>query len=145
MVSSSHFSELFLTLAVIAVLIPTGSALTCSSCLYNSTAPKAEQMCGKETVKCSSTAYTSRFCFTGTFTQADGVAFFFRSCARTNDTINDCNKPCESGIKEKKLKSCHIECCKTDNCNNYTLSSASGVMATRFVLSLMVLVAFRVA
>ena len=143
MVSSSHFNKVFLTLAVIAVLIAAGSALTCNFCRYYSTDPKAEQVCGNKTVNCS-----TEYCFTMTLTQAEGVTFVNRNCASNDPNIKDCPNPdetCELGIKKHKLKSCHAACCKTDNCNNYTPSSASGVMATKFVLSSMVLVAFRLA
>lgn len=120
-----------------------GSALTCSSCSYKSTDPKADQMCGNKTVNCS-----TEYCYTAKLTQADGVTFVSRNCASNDPNDKYCpnlDETCELGIKQHKLKSCLGVCCKTNYCNNYTPNSATGVMATKFVLSSMVLVAFRFA
>ena len=120
-----------------------GSALTCSFCSYKSTHPKADQMCGNKTVNCS-----TGYCYTATYTKADGVAVVERNCANQHPNDKDCPNPdetCERRTKLLKLKSCLGVCCKTNYCNNYTPNSATGVMATKFVLSSMVLVAFRFA
>ncbi len=68
--------------------------------------------------------------------------------------IRDCDKDlrdkdcpnfdetCTLKSEQEKLKSCAGACCTTDYCNNYTPSSADGVMATKSILSLMAIVGF---
>ena len=70
-----------------------------------------------------------------------------RICGSANIRCSDGNikEICDKEIKKGKLKSCHGECCKTDNCNNYTPSVATGIMATKFALFLTMFTSFMFA
>jgi hypothetical protein len=98
-------------------------------------------MCGDTTVNC-----TTGYCYTATYTIADGTVRVIRNCANSDPTDKvDCpnaEKTCERRIIIYSLKSCVGVCCRTDNCNNYTPSSASGILATKFILCLMVIAGF---
>ncbi len=121
-------------------LVVTGSALTCSLCAYNSQSPEDEQMCGNATVNCS-----TGYCYTAMYTTADGTVNVIRNCANSVPADKDCpnaEATCERRTDKYKLKSCHGACCTTDKCNDYTPSSAAGVMATKTILCLMAFVGF---
>ena len=122
-------------------LVVLGSALTCNVCVYTSKQPKAQQMCaGNSTVNC-----TTGYCYTTKYILADGTVAVARDCGNGNPSDKDCpdaEDTCERRTKANALKSCVAACCQTDNCNNYTPSSASGVMATKFILCLMVIAGF---
>ncbi len=122
-------------------LVVTGSALTCSLCAYTSQVPKDQQMCGNETVNCS-----TGYCYTATYTTADGIVHVARECANRNPAgklpCPNAEESCKREIDQRKLKSCLAACCTTDKCNNYTPSSATGVMATKNILCLMAFVGF---
>ena len=121
-------------------LVVTGSALTCSLCAYTSQAPKDQQMCGNATVNCS-----TGYCYTATYTTADGTVNVARDCANRNPADKSCpnaEEACKRETDKRKLKSCLLACCTTDNCNNYTPSSATGVMSTQTILCLMAFVGF---
>jgi hypothetical protein len=99
--------------------------------------PKAQQKCSSGvTIDCP-----SGYCYTSSFTYPNGTALVVRSCG---DSIICPNaKPlCDFLTLISKHKLCAAACCTTDNCNNYTPSSATGVMVTEFTLSLMVIVGF---
>ena len=136
MVSSSHFNKLFLTLAVIAVLIATGNALMCKKCLYSPQQPKTQQVCGNTTVNC-----TSGYCYAVAFTSSNGIPVVQHDCDDpSNRFCPDADGTCEKRTKLFSLKSCAAMCCKNDNCNNYTPSSASGFVVGKFALCITIIV-----
>jgi hypothetical protein len=97
--------------------------------------PKAQQKCSSGvTIDCP-----SGYCYTSSFTYPNGTAWVVRSCG-ASFVCSYAKIGCDLLIKEGKMKSCAAACCTTDNCNNYTPSSATGVMVTEFTLSLMVIV-----
>ena len=134
MVSSSHFNKLFLTLAVIAVLIATGNALMCKQCLFTLQQPKAQQVCGK-TVNC-----TSDYCFAASFSYNDTSVVEHDCDNGSNRVCPDAEDTCEKRSKLHDFKSCAVMCCKSDNCNNYTPSSASGFTVEKFALCITIIV-----
>ncbi|CAB3992845.1 Hypothetical predicted protein [Paramuricea clavata] len=146
--------KILLTLGVVVTISALGSALTCNVCSYTSKQPKAQQMCGNSTVNC-----TTGYCYTTKYTTADGTVNIARDCANNNPSDKDCpdgKETCERRTKAHALKYCVASCCQTNNCNNDYIpasstptksaptsrtptSSASGIMATKFILCLMVL------
>ncbi|CAB3994798.1 Hypothetical predicted protein, partial [Paramuricea clavata] len=115
------------------------SALICNKCLYWTSQPKEQQKCTNDTSICQ-----SNYCLTSSVIYPNGTEVVRRSC----DEAELCQDP-EKGCNRATTKSCAFDCCNTYNCNNYTPSSASGapssttgVMVTKFTLSLMVIVGF---
>ena len=49
-------------------------------------------------------------------------------------------KFCETSNRLQDNIACTSYCCNTDNCNNFTPGSASGIMVTKFTFILMVIV-----
>ncbi len=106
-----------------------GSAVKCQKCHYTSLKPKAEQNCDSAPlVNCS-----SGYCATTSLSFKNGTVAIERDCARTS-VCPDIANECDYWLKRPNRKSCLAECCDTDNCNNYTPSSAPGVMITKFTL-----------
>ncbi|CAB4013471.1 Hypothetical predicted protein [Paramuricea clavata] len=152
------FSTILLALGVVLAISASGSALKCNVCAYWTTQPKEQQKCPNTTVNCiTGTSY----CYTASV--ADQNDYFTRGCATNATLCLDPEKLCNVATTKLNLKSCALECCTTDNCNNYTLSSATGapsratgapssatgapssatsVMVSKFTLSLMVIVGF---
>ncbi len=98
---------------------------------------KAKQMCGNQTVPC-----TSGYCYTATYT-FNGTVAVLRNCDDPKDKYcPDADKTCRSLTEKNNLTYCAAACCTTDYCNNYTPSSADGVMATKSILSLMAIAGF---
>jgi hypothetical protein len=126
----------FTTNDLLHIFFCLGSALICSACLYWTSQPKEQQKCTNATVNCQ-----SDYCFTSSVIYSNGTEGVGRSCSNA-DLCKDPEKGCNLVTKKFKLKSCAFDCCNTDNCNNYTPSSATGVMVTKFTLSLMVIVGF---
>ena len=115
-----------------------GSALKCQKCFYSTLQPKVEQNCDSAPlVNCS-----FGYCLTTSLSLKNGTVAIARGCPRTSVCPDNTAKVCDDWLKRPNGKSCAAECCDTDNCNNYTPSSAPGVMVTKFTLSLMVIVAF---
>ncbi|CAB3994577.1 Hypothetical predicted protein [Paramuricea clavata] len=141
MISSSHFNKIFLTLAIALTFSAIGSALMCNVCSYTSAQPKAQQMCGNNTVNCA-----TGYCFSSTYTTDTDLVVTVRSCDDPNDrSCPDADDTCEKRTSKFNLKSCAGMCCTTDNCNNYTPSSATGIMVAKFSLCVMVIVGFFLA
>ena len=69
-------------------------------------------------------------------TLQDGKKGVLGGCS-ARDFCPDTKKACNLATTKLKLKLCTAECCKTDYCN-----SATGVMVTKFTLSMMVIVGF---
>ena len=106
---------------------------------------------------CSGTEY----CYTANYT-VNGVVVFARGCDgdRGSTFCPDADKTCRSLTKKNNLTSCAGVCCTTDNCNNYTPSSADytttpssandtttpssadGVIVTKSILCLMAIAGF---
>ncbi len=97
-------------------------------------------MCGNQTVNC-----TTGYCYTATYT-INSTVVVVRNCDNDPDDkfCPNADETCRSSIGKNNIKSCAGACCKTDNCNNYTVtpSSADGVMATKFILCLIVFAGF---
>ena len=97
-------------------------------------------MCGNQTVPC-----TSGYCYTATYT-INSTVVVVRDCDDPDDPKDkfcpNADETCRSKTGKNNLKSCAGACCTTDNCNNYTPSSAYGVMATKSILCLMAIVGF---
>ena len=79
-----------------------------------------------------------------TFTDSTGTVTVHRDCdgaglSSGTKFCPDVEKQCDERSKSLKLKACAGACCKTDNCNNFTPSSAAGIMVTKFTLVLMVI------
>ena len=95
---------------IVSLLLFLGSAFTCQKCTLD---PKKQRNCFG-TTEC----YTS--CYTATYTLS-GVRLNERGCTDGHEALT-CNNP-DSACKEVErifnAKSCGVECCKTDNCNNY--------------------------
>ncbi len=109
--------------------------MKCQKCEYSSLQPKAKQNCdGAPLVNCP-----SGYCYTASYTLG-GALGVDRDCG-VNVCPNNAGKICDV-LRALGAKSCVADCCDTDNCNNYTPSSAPGVMITKFTLSLMVIVAY---
>jgi hypothetical protein len=115
-----------------------GSALKCNVCKYRTTQPKEQQKCTSATLTCPS---GFPYCFTSFATFQNGTEIGDRGCTTAAACTNP-EKWCKLVAVLWPVKSCALECCNTDNCNNYTPSSATGVMVTKFTLSLMVIVGF---
>ncbi|CAB4014500.1 Hypothetical predicted protein [Paramuricea clavata] len=105
-----------------------GSAQKCNVCAYWTTQPKEQQKCTSATVTCP--AGTS-YCFTSSFTFLNGTEAVKRNCG--NPDFCGANA-CTRFIAALKLTSCSISCYNTSG------NSATGVMVTKFTLSLMVIV-----
>jgi hypothetical protein len=105
-----------------------GSALKCNVCTYWTTQPKEQQKC-TTTVNCP-TGISD--CYTGSGSYQNGTDVVDKSCG-----CPDIEETCNILTTRLGLTSCAFECCNTDNCN-----SATGVMVTKFTLSLMVIVGF---
>ncbi len=104
-----------------------GSAVKCQKCQQNcDNAPLVDCPSG--------------YCYTSSYT-LNGVLGVERGCGAGTICPNNAGKICDV-IRALGAKSCAVDCCDTDNCNNYTPSSAPGVMITKFTLSLMVIVAY---
>ncbi|CAB4036529.1 Hypothetical predicted protein [Paramuricea clavata] len=139
MISSSyHCNKIFLTIAIALTFSAFGSALMCNQCYYKSTHPKAQQVCGNDTVNC-----TTGYCYSVSYTRSrDGTLIIARSCDSTNVNDKFCPDPdvfCEKEISKNNSKSCFGVCCSTDNCNNYTPTSATGIMVAKFSMCVMVI------
>ncbi|CAB4013473.1 Hypothetical predicted protein [Paramuricea clavata] len=131
------FNKLLFPLGVVLAISALGSALKCNVCTYWTTQPKEQQKC-TTTVNCPT---GTSYCYTGSGAYQNGTEIVDRDC----DTAADCPDAegwCNRVTTKLNLKSCAIACCNTDNCNNYTPSSATDVMVTKFTLSLMVIVGF---
>ncbi|CAB4026047.1 Hypothetical predicted protein [Paramuricea clavata] len=132
----SMSSKILLVLGVVLAISALGSALTCHVCRYWTTQPKEQQKCTNAKTCGSSYCYTEYVRF------RNGTEGFGRGCGRVKFCL-DTEKACNfTRTYLPGLTSCAFECCTTDNCNNYTPSSATGVMVTKFTLSLMVIVGF---
>ena len=114
-----------------------GSALICDVCYYTTEMPKALQKCTGRTINCTKHSNYNSYCLTNSVTYRNGTEAVTRVCARNGVCPGNA---CTNLTKVHDLKWCATECCNTDNCNNYTLSSATAVMVTKFTLSLMVIV-----
>ena len=79
------------------------------------------------------------YCFTAKFTDKNGTVHVARNCA-TVKVCSNSEQACSTATKIEGLKACVGACCETDNCNNFTPSSAAGIMVTKFTLVLMVIV-----
>ena len=111
--------------------------MECYFCAYWTTQPKEQQKCTNGT-----TCGSSSDCYTEYVRFRNGTEGFARGCVKAvvcRDTEKACNLV-RTYLDD--VISCAFECCATDNCNNYTPSSATGVMVTKFTLSLMVIVGF---
>jgi hypothetical protein len=117
--------------------ILSGSALMCNKCAYTSIQPKSQEVCGNTTINC-----TSGYCFAVSYTTSVGVVVVDRDCDDPSDrACPDADDTCDKRTTKFSLKSCAAVCCKTDNCNNYTPSSASGIMV-HYVLCFMLIIGF---
>jgi hypothetical protein len=114
-----------------------GSALKCNDCIYSTTQPKEQQKCTNATVNCPSGI---AYCSTSFIAYRNGTEAVGRGCQADEGFCLNVENACNHLTKQRDLKSCAAACCTTDNCNNYTPSSATGVMVTKFTLSLMVIV-----
>ena len=127
----------FATNYLLHVFFVLGSAMKCNVCRYSTSRPKEQQKCTSAPVKCS-----SGFCSTLSFTLRNGEEDVIKDCGDAS-VCRDAEKRCNFAKTTWKLKSCAFACCNTDNCNNYTLSSAlssaTGVMVTKFTPCLLVL------
>jgi hypothetical protein len=113
----------------------------CNVCSYTSAQPKAQQVCGNNTVNCA-----TGYCFSSTYTTNTDIVVTVRSCDDPSDrACPDADETCEKRTSKFNLKSCAGMCCTTDNCNNYTPSSATGIMVAKFSLCVMVIVGFFLA
>jgi hypothetical protein len=110
----------------------------CNQCYYKSTHHKAKQVCGYRTVNC-----TTGYCYSVSYTRSrDGTQIVARSCDSTNINDKFCPDPddiCQKEISKNNSKSCFGVCCSTDNCNNYTPTSATGIMVAKFSMCVMVI------
>ncbi|CAB4041019.1 Hypothetical predicted protein [Paramuricea clavata] len=131
-------SKILLALGVLLAISALGSALKCNVCRYSTSQPKEQQKCTSAPVNCSS---SRSYCSTTSITYRNGTEAFGRGCA-SSSTCPNVEIACNFLTILLDLKSCAAACCTTDNCNNYTPSSATGVMVTKFTLSLMVIVGF---
>ncbi|CAB3994797.1 Hypothetical predicted protein [Paramuricea clavata] len=100
------------------------SALKCNSCEYWTTQPKEQQKCTSAPINCP-----SGYCSTSSITYSNGTEAVGRGCANA-DVCLDTEKACNLATTKWNLKSCAGACCNTDNCNNYTPSSATRVNYT---------------
>ena len=109
----------------------------CSKCEYSEKDSKEKQKCVKENC-------TAKYCYTATVTDASGTKLFRRRCDNDKNMpmCPDPKNTCQNLTKADNLKSCLGVCCKTDNCNNYSLGSATGVMATKYLLCVLVIAGF---
>ncbi|CAB3998744.1 Hypothetical predicted protein [Paramuricea clavata] len=131
-------SKILLALGVVLATSVLGSALKCNVCAYSTTQPKEQQICTGGPLTCR---YDHTYCYTTSITFQNGTKAVERSCG-TSATCFNTERACNVLTRLFGLKSCAFECCTTYNCNNYTPSSATGVMVTKFTLSLMVIVGF---
>ena len=130
-----HYTSFFI------FILFSGNALMCKKCSYSSIQPKAEQVCGNATVNC-----TSGYCFAVNYTSSNGILVVDHDCDDPSDrACPDADDTCEKRTRLYSLKSCAAMCCKTDNCNNYTPSSASGFMVGKFTLCIMIIVGLLLA
>ncbi|CAB4026048.1 Hypothetical predicted protein [Paramuricea clavata] len=132
------FSKILLALGVVSAISALGSALKCNFCRYRTTQPKEQQKCTSATFTCPS---GHSYCAASSITFQNGTEAVSRNCA-TTILCPHTEEWCKILTPLWNLKSCAFACCTTDNCNNYTPSSATGVMVTKFTLSLMVIVGF---
>ncbi|CAB4002008.1 Hypothetical predicted protein [Paramuricea clavata] len=134
-------NKTLLALGVVLAISALGSALKCNVCTYWTTQPKEQQKCTNNASTCASGV---SYCFTSSITYRNGTEAVGRSCG-VADLCLDTEKACNLTTTKLNLASCAFECCNTDNCNNYTPGSATGVMVTKFTLSLMVIVGLNFA
>ncbi|CAB4008950.1 Hypothetical predicted protein, partial [Paramuricea clavata] len=129
----SMFSKILLALGVVLAISALGSARKCNQCEYWTSQPKEQQTCtGSGTVDCP-----SGYCSTGFATYDNGTDVIDRRCVTIMAQCADPEEFCSNVTTRYNLKACIYKCCSTDNCNNYTVGSATGV---KFTLSLMVIV-----
>ncbi|CAB4042620.1 Hypothetical predicted protein, partial [Paramuricea clavata] len=102
------------------------SAQKCNVCAYRTTQPKEQQKCTSATVTCPS---GTSYCFTSSVTFQNDTIAVERNCGNA-DICSD--NACGRLSAAWNLKSCAISC--------YNTNSATGVMVTKFTLSLMVIV-----
>jgi hypothetical protein len=110
-----------------------GSALKCNVCNYWTSQPKEQQKCTNRKLTCP---LGFDYCYTLSGTYQNGTDVVEKSCAiglLCSNTENTCNLI----TTRLGLKSCAFECCNTNYCN-----SATGVMVTKFTVSLMAIVGF---
>ena len=62
-----------------------------------------------------------------------------RDCGDSHGRCPDTEKACSEAFKQSHLKTCAMACCKTDKCNNFTPSSATGIVVAKITLILMVI------
>lgn len=113
-----------------------GGALKCNSCFYTSEIAESKQRCTNQVVNCA-----SEYCLTAIIINPAGNTTVARNCDNIKPEKVICpdaraKEKCDV-LKKDGYKSCRIECCKTDNCNNYTPGGAIGIMATKFATFLM--------
>ncbi|XP_028395950.1 uncharacterized protein LOC114519958 isoform X1 [Dendronephthya gigantea] len=131
------YQKLFFAFAVAVFIAKAGTALKCDDCSYTSKAPKYLQTC-----KNTRSADCSGSCFTSIWTDHNGTTTVYRGCNREDKTCPYAQALCDAEIENGDVKSCRAECCKTDNCNNYTPSSATGIMATKITVFVMMFSCF---
>ena len=93
-------------------------------------------------------------CITSAFTEQNGTKLILHSCV-PKENCGNIDALCQAALQlQAHAKSCVAECCDTDNCNNnYDFmtttamppTSATGVIVSKFTLSLMVLAGFLLA
>ncbi|XP_028395951.1 uncharacterized skeletal organic matrix protein 2-like isoform X2 [Dendronephthya gigantea] len=128
------YQKLLFAFAVAVFMAKIGTALKCNKCFYASTQPKNLQTCENHRTRIVN---CSGYCFTSITTNRNGTTVVYRGCA-VKDICTDAEERCSNEIKNGTYTSCHLECCQTDNCNNYTPSSATGVMATKITVFVMI-------
>ena len=66
--------------------------------------------------------------------------YVVRDCGDSHGRCPDPEKGCSEAKKQNKnIKACAGACCKTDKCNNFTPSSATGIVVAKITLILMVI------
>ena len=129
---------IFIQFIKIMSYIVLGNALICQKCRYSLKQPKAEQKCDPNNIVICTTGY----CVTAKYTDKNGTVHFGRNCDTTKPEQRICpntEQACSKAIKMAGYKACVAACCRTDNCNNFTAGSATGIIVTKFTFILMVI------
>ena len=83
----------------------------------------------------------SKYCYTASVTDKNSTVYVVRNCADNSDACPDPEKVCSelNKLNKNSVKACAAACCKTDKCNNFTPSSATGIVVAKITLILMVI------